>query len=491
MSRYCVTCPNCCGSVRASPVISCTNGRGSSSASTRRISTSRWKRSSSTRAFPPCTSSARRSGRGGRERIHRIKQAVSHMLVVFPFEERIYRDAGIPVTYVGHPLADVIPLEPDAAAARVALGIATGPVFALLPGSRLSEVKRHARLMLDAARLIRPAPSGCAVRAARCERGGRRADRTGAFRIRPESAAFCPGNRTLRWRPATWRWWRRVPPRWRRHCSRSRWSITYRVPALTAHLMRKQALQPWIGLPNILARDFVVPERVQEAATAENLASDALAWLDDAPRRLELHGNLPHHAPEPAAGCQRAHRRSRAALSGLIDMELHWGSSGLCGVDEAGRGPLAGPVVAAAVMLDPGRRIDGLRDSKKLSAAARERLADDHPQASRRLVRGRGQRRRNRPPEHSAGDDAGHAARRRRAGPRAGRGVGGRQPLPQVGVALAGRGQGRRQGRSRLPPPRSSPRPRATSSCAGCTTNFPPTASPATWATAPPCIWRP
>lgn len=57
-------------------------------------------------------------------------------------------------------------------------------------------------------------------------------------------------------------------------------------------------------------------------------------------------------------------------------MELHWGPPGLCGVDEAGRGPLAGPVVAAAVMLDPARPIDGLRDSKKLSAAARERLAD-------------------------------------------------------------------------------------------------------------------
>jgi ribonuclease HII len=57
-------------------------------------------------------------------------------------------------------------------------------------------------------------------------------------------------------------------------------------------------------------------------------------------------------------------------------MKLHWGPLGLCGVDEAGRGPLAGPVVAAAVMLDPGRRIDGLRDSKKLSAAARERLTE-------------------------------------------------------------------------------------------------------------------
>jgi lipid-A-disaccharide synthase len=52
--------------------------------------------------------------------------------------------------------------------------------------------------------------------------------------------------------------------------------------------MRKKALLPWIGLPNILARDFVVPERVQEAATPENLAHDALAWLDDAPRRAAL-----------------------------------------------------------------------------------------------------------------------------------------------------------------------------------------------------------
>lgn len=61
----------------------------------------------------------------------------------------------------------------------------------------------------------------------------------------------------------------------------------------------------------------------------------------------------------------------------MTHIELHWGPLGLCGVDEAGRGPLAGPVVAAAVMLDPARRIEGLRDSKKLSALARERLADE------------------------------------------------------------------------------------------------------------------
>jgi lipid-A-disaccharide synthase len=64
--------------------------------------------------------------------------------------------------------------------------------------------------------------------------------------------------------------------------------ITYRVPALTAYLMRKKALLPWVGLPNILAREFVVPERIQEAATPDKLAADALAWLEDAARRQAL-----------------------------------------------------------------------------------------------------------------------------------------------------------------------------------------------------------
>ena len=83
--------------------------------------------------------------------------------------------------------------------------------------------------------------------------------------------------------------------------------ITYRVPALTAHLMRKKALLPWIGLPNILARDFVVPERVQEAATPENLAGDALAWLDDAPLR-----------DASIAGCRAMHLSLRQNASARI-----------------------------------------------------------------------------------------------------------------------------------------------------------------------------
>ena len=222
------------------------------------------------------------------ERIHRIKQAVSHMLVVFPFEERIYRDAGIPVTYVGHPLADVIPLEPDAAAARAALGLASGPIVALLPGSRLSEVARHARLMLDAAALILkqhpdaqfvvPAASEAGARLVRQARQGIDLPLQILMGQSHTALAACDvvlvasGTATLE-----------------AALFKKPMAITYRMPALTARMMLKQALQPWVGLPNVLARDFVVPERIQDDATPEALANDALAWLDDAPRRLELH----------------------------------------------------------------------------------------------------------------------------------------------------------------------------------------------------------
>lgn len=221
------------------------------------------------------------------ERIHRIKQAVSHMLVVFPFEEKIYQDAGIPVTYVGHPLADVIPLEPDVAAARAALALTAGPVIALLPGSRLSEVKRHAQLMLDAAALILqrhpaaqfvlPAASEATAQLIRHAVQGRHLPlhilngQSHTALAACDAALVASGTATLE-----------------AALFKKPMVITYRVPALTAYLMRKKALLPWIGLPNILAREFVVPERVQEDATPENLAADALAWLDDAPRRQAL-----------------------------------------------------------------------------------------------------------------------------------------------------------------------------------------------------------
>jgi lipid-A-disaccharide synthase len=252
------------------------------------------------------------------ERIDKIRAAVSHMLVVFPFEEQIYRDAGIPVTYVGHPLADVIPLEPDSAAARAALKLADAPVFALLPGSRLSEVKRHACLMLDAAMLIArrypqaqfvlPAASEAAAVLVRQTRAGRDLNLTVLAGQSHTALAACDvalvasGTATLE-----------------TALFKKPMVITYRVPALTAWLMRRKALQPWVGLPNILARDFIVPERIQQAATAEKLAADALAWLDDAPRRAaavarfrEMHLALRQNAAARIAAALAPYLQARA-----------------------------------------------------------------------------------------------------------------------------------------------------------------------------------
>src|SRR5690606_17411511 len=89
------------------------------------------------------------------ERIHKIRASVSHMLVLFPFEEEIYRKEGVPVTYVGHPLAGVIPMQPDKAAARRFLGVdQAARVLAIMPGSRSSEISLLAPRFLQAARIL-------------------------------------------------------------------------------------------------------------------------------------------------------------------------------------------------------------------------------------------------------------------------------------------------------------------------------------------------
>jgi lipid-A-disaccharide synthase len=214
------------------------------------------------------------------ERIHKIKQSVSHMLVVFPFEEEIYRRAGIPVSYVGHPMADRLPLEPDMAAARQALGIeASGPVIALLPGSRRGEVKRLAPLMLEAAkRILRNKPSAKFLIPAATDavesslRGQAAASGLPVTVLRGQSHAamtaadvvvLASGTATLE-----------------AALLKKPMVITYRVPAITAWIARGKLYLPYVGLPNILLKRFAVPELLQENATPDKLAEAVLDWLD-------------------------------------------------------------------------------------------------------------------------------------------------------------------------------------------------------------------
>ena len=228
-----------------------------------------------------------------RERIHRIKRAVSHMLTIFPFEAKLYEDAGIPVSYVGHTLADDIPLEIDRASARCALNIDAGePLVALLPGSRASELDYHAELFaatavelkktLSTARFVAPfttLATQAQFEAALQKIGGGHLHvqcMQGASQLAlaaADVALIKSGTSTLE-----------------AALMKCPMVITYRVSALTAWLMRRKGrgYLPYIGLPNILAGEFIVPELLQEDATPEKLAQALLKCYRDEDRRNEL-----------------------------------------------------------------------------------------------------------------------------------------------------------------------------------------------------------
>ena len=228
-----------------------------------------------------------------RERIQRIKRAVSRVLTIFPFEEKIYLDAGVPVSYVGHMLADEIPLEIDRAAARRALNIeADTPVIALLPGSRASELDYHAELFAATAHEIgKTLPSACFVvpfaTLATQQQFEAAIKKTGAGQLRimclqgasqqalaaADIALIKSGTSTLE-----------------AALMKCPMVITYRVSAVSAWLMRRKGrgYLPYIGLPNILAGEFIVPELLQEDATPENLAQALLNCYRDEPLRAKL-----------------------------------------------------------------------------------------------------------------------------------------------------------------------------------------------------------
>ncbi len=225
------------------------------------------------------------------KRIHAIGRAVDHMLCIFPFEEAIYREAKIPATYVGHPLADAMPMQPDRSEARAQLRLpAAACAVALLPGSRVGELEAHADLMIDTALRMQAARPELrffvplATRETRdyfesrlYARGAQDLPLTilfGHARLAltaADVALVASGTATLE-----------------AALARCPMVITYRVPALTYWLMKRQALLPWVGLPNILAGEFIVPELLQDDANAEALAQALGNWLDHKEARTRL-----------------------------------------------------------------------------------------------------------------------------------------------------------------------------------------------------------
>ena len=218
-------------------------------------------------------------------RVRKIARAVNLMLTLFPFEATFYQQQGVPVRYVGHPLADEIPLYSDAGEARQALGLSLPAgtcVVALLPGSRRGEISRLGPLFLETAR--------------------------GLFARRPDLHFLLPAAtpqlyevlESLRLEQA-----RDVPLTLTQGHSREVMAaadvvllasgtatleamllkrpmvVAYRVAPVTAWIARRLVNIPHFSLPNLLAGRALVPEFFQEAATAANLGAAVLHWLDD------------------------------------------------------------------------------------------------------------------------------------------------------------------------------------------------------------------
>jgi lipid-A-disaccharide synthase len=221
----------------------------------------------------------------GAERVARLARATSHMAVVFPFEEPIYAQAGVPVTYVGHPLAEELHVTLDARAVREAAGLAPGePYVALLPGSRDQEVRRLLPPMLDAlaelSRLGHPiagiiaAASPALEERARSLAAGRKEKigivlgDTHAVAAHARAALVCSGTATLETAALG-----------------TPLVITYRLSPLTWFLARRLVRLPKIGLANIVAGEEVAPELLQGEADGRHMAEALAPLLAQGPER--------------------------------------------------------------------------------------------------------------------------------------------------------------------------------------------------------------
>ena len=251
------------------------------------------------------------------KRIKKIKRAVSHMMVIFPFEEAIYQKAGIPVTYVGHPLAEVIPMDPDQDAARDALGVdRDARVVTILPGSRMSELKYNSRAFMETAAMLLKrdpklhflVPMAGDMQRAYFEQ----MIKTPALKRTPltklpmtildgrshEAMAACDaalvasGTATLEVA-----------------LFKKPMVISYRMNPFSWQILRLMAYQPWVGLPNIMAREFLVPELLQDRATPASLSSALWAQLSNDQNRQRLRRRFVdlHHDLMRNTASQSAH----------------------------------------------------------------------------------------------------------------------------------------------------------------------------------------
>lgn len=238
------------------------------------------------------------------KRVLKIREGCDLMLTLLPFEARFYEEKGVPVKFVGHPLADTIPLQADQASARAELGFGDGPVIALMPGSRGGEVGRLGSLFFDAAErllAVRPEvrfvlPCASPQRRLQIEQLLQGRDlpvslldgRSHVALAACDAVLIASGTATLEAllykRPMV---------------------VAYRMAPLTFWILKRLVKSPYVSLPNLLAQRLLVPELLQDEATPDALVQQLLPLLDDGLVQTagfdEIHRTLRRDASNQAA----------------------------------------------------------------------------------------------------------------------------------------------------------------------------------------------
>jgi len=238
------------------------------------------------------------------KRVLKIREGCDLMLTLLPFEAKFYEEKGVPVRFVGHTLADTIPLEADRAAARAELGLPDGPLVALMPGSRGGEVSRLGGLFLDTAERLRAMRPGLRF-VIPCANPERRAQLEELLAGRDLPVTLLNGQSHLALAACNAVLIASGTATLEALLYKRPMVVAYRLAPLTFWILKRMVKSPYVSLPNLLAQRLLVPELLQDDATVEALALTLSPLIDGGEEQTrgfdEIHRTLRLDASNQAA----------------------------------------------------------------------------------------------------------------------------------------------------------------------------------------------
>jgi lipid-A-disaccharide synthase len=238
------------------------------------------------------------------KRVLKIREGCDLMLTLLPFEAKFYEEKGVPVRFVGHTLADAIPLEADRAAARAELGLPDGPLVALMPGSRGGEVSRLGALFLDTAERLRSMRPGVRF-IIPCANAERRAQLEELLAGRDLPVTLLDGKSHLALAACNAVLIASGTATLEALLYKRPMVVAYRLAPLTYWILKRMVKSPYVSLPNLLAQRLLVPELLQDDATVEALAQTLSPLIEGGEEQTrgfdEIHRTLRRDASNQAA----------------------------------------------------------------------------------------------------------------------------------------------------------------------------------------------